>query len=78
MQNVKSVELITHFDTPDPETGEKVPVLSPHFKVTFTDDTEELRVPFDPLNRHYFELSEWYADQKKKPFKFDFKNHKPE
>jgi hypothetical protein len=77
MSNIKSVELITHFDTPDAETGEKVAVVSPHFKLTEVDG-DELRVPFDPLNRHYIEISEWYADQKKKPFKFDFKNAKPE
>lgn len=76
MDNIKSVELITHFDTPDAETGEKVAVVNPHFKLTQVDG-DELRVPFDPINRHYNEIKDWYAEQKKPPFKFDFDKNQP-
>lgn len=76
MDNIKSVKLVTHFEIPDAETGERLPVAQPHFLVEQVDG-DELRVPFEPLNRHYIEVSEWYKDQKKPGFKFDFKKHKP-
>lgn len=75
MDNIKSVELIEYHPFPD-EDGNKIAVLNPHFLLT-QEDGDELRVPFDPLNRHYIEISEWYKEQKKKPFEFDFKNNKP-
>lgn len=44
------------------------------FSVTINDmqPGDEIVVPNDPKNGHYREVAEWYAKQKKKPFKFDF------
>jgi hypothetical protein len=74
--NISNVELQTHHPEAD-EDGNHTALLTPHFAVT-TDEDERLIVPFDPLNMEYVAVSEWYGDQKKKPFKFDFKNAKPE
>lgn len=41
------------------------------FTVTLKDDTI-LHVPADPANRHYWEVREWFFEQSKKPFDFEF------
>lgn len=74
---IKDVKVITHFDAPD-DGGDRIPVLVPHFDVTTEDDELPLSVPFDPGNRDYHEVKDWYESQKKPAFKFDFKKHKPE
>lgn len=74
---IKAVKLVTHHDQPD-VNGEKMPVLVPHFLVTSDDSEAPLRVPFDTMNMDYVDVATWYEAQKKKPFKFDFENAKPE
>lgn len=73
---IVDVKLVTHFDAPD-AGGERIPVLVPHFDVTTEDDELVLSVPFDPLNRDYVDVKEWYESQKKPSFKFDFDKNQP-
>lgn len=68
---IQEVEYITHHPYPDPETGEKIPVLQPHFKVVL-ENGQEFQVPLDPANRHYQELAEWYKKQERPPFEYNF------
>ena len=65
------VQYITHHPHPDPDTGELVGVLNPHFKIE-NEDGSSIAIPIDPLNRHYQELAQWYKEQDQKPFEFDF------
>lgn len=52
------------------ESGEELSMPA-QFKIVL-EDSSELFVPIDPLNRHFVEVREWYHQQKTKPFVFDF------
>lgn len=76
---IKDVKLILSTDN---YPGTKIQRMGQdHFLVT-DEDGNEMTVPHDPANRHYQEVKEWYDSKKgllkKKPFKFDFENAKPE
>lgn len=61
---IESVELLTFTDNKD-----EVPNFCIHYKDTKVTTT---LLSDAVTNRHYEEIRQWYADQKKKPFKFDF------
>lgn len=73
---IKAVQLI-HLKEVKPGLDDNGVAIVPQaetfsFAATLADGTE-ITVPNEPLNRHYVEIANWYKDQKKKPFKFDFK-----
>jgi hypothetical protein len=62
---IKNVDY-THLTDEEKLVGKQI-----SFIVEFADGTIT-SVPFDPNNRHYWEVKEWMNKQEVKPFKFDF------
>lgn len=65
VDDIKTVEL----QIPDPkETGLN---FDPRLLVTWQDGHQNY-LPNDPRNKHYRLAKQWYEQQKKKPFEYDF------